>query len=99
MREREPREESTRGCGERDECDREKRLDRERERDRELRDRKFGEREVRDRDVRDRDLRDREKEGSSFLIDESDVAREREYSTVLLSSFSDRVFEADLALK
>jgi len=61
----------------------------------------LGEREVRDPEVRDRDrdLRDREDEGASFLIDEPDVVREREYSTVLWSKFSDRVFEADLALE
>ena len=84
MREREPREKS---------------LDRERERDREFRDRKFGECELRDRELRDRDLRDHVDGGASFLIDESDIVREREYSSVLLSNFSDRIFEIDFPLE
>lgn len=79
-------------------------MDRERERDREFLDREFGERELRDRDLsdrdlRERDLRDRVDESASFLIDESDVVRDREYSSVFLLNFSDQIFEADLPLE
>lgn len=84
-------------------------MDRERERDREFLDREFGERKLRDRELRDRDLsdrglrerdlRDRVDEGASFLIDKSDVVRDREYSSVFLLNFSDQIFEADLPLE